>query len=59
MWKWTQLWKCEPFAHATEGGTVPICSRDEKQNEEVEISTLTLMTPTLTSNVLKELAQGK
>lgn len=38
---------------------MPISFRDEKQNEEVGINTLTLTTPTLTSNVLKEFAQGK
>lgn len=59
MWKWTQLWKCESSVHATEGGTMPISFRDEKQNKEVGISTLTLTTPTLTSNVLKKFAQGK
>lgn len=64
MWEWTQLWEQESFVHATEGGTMQISweMRSKTENWDLTpmgISISTLITPTLTLNVLKELAQGK
>ena len=64
MWEWTQLWKHESFAHSAEGDTMQISLEMRSKTEKWDLSpmgigTSTLITPTLTLNVLKELAQGK
>lgn len=58
--EWTQLWKQESFAQAAEGGTMQTSLEIRSKTEpNGDWYFNTLITPTLSLNVLKELAQGK